>query len=83
MILTTGVNHASLTGNAFGPIVSRARKAPTMNEDMILAIKWLESDEGETWSRKRHARVWRPLVTVVRDGDASSLMGEWQMLWLA
>jgi hypothetical protein len=25
-----------------------------MNEDMILVIKWLESDEGQEWSRKFH-----------------------------
>jgi hypothetical protein len=43
---------------------------------------WLESPEGECWSRRTHIPVWRPLISVVRDGDPSDVsLGGWEMAY--
>jgi hypothetical protein len=54
-----------------------------MNEDTILTIKWLESPEGEEWSRAHHWPISKPLLTSVRDGDPSCIMGGWTPMWIA
>lgn len=45
-------------------------------------VEWLQSPEGERWSRRAHMPIWRPLISIVRDGEPSDVsIGDWEMIY--
>lgn len=49
-------------------------------------VAWLESPEGEEWSRLFHAPGYRKRLTllmVVKDDDEDSQIFDWLWLWVA
>lgn len=56
-----------------------------MNEDTILTIKWLNSDDSDEWRAGNIARVYRPLVALIPDNEPSDFAvgcTDWQV-WKA
>ena len=52
-----------------------------MSEDEILTVKWLNSADSDEWRSQAFKAIYRPLLSVVRDGDTSCLSECW--LWVA
>jgi hypothetical protein len=46
-----------------------------MSEDEKLIVKWLESPDGEEWSRLAHTPLYGSLVSIVPDGVPSDIIG--------
>lgn len=51
-----------------------------MSEDEILIIKWLNSDDSDEWRTNTFMPLYRPLVSVVNDGNPSCLMN-FRTIW--
>jgi hypothetical protein len=51
---------------------------------MTDVIEWLESADGEKWSKAAHRHVYQPLVSLLNDNEPSCLaMTEWRPFWMA